>query len=183
DQSAGDGDSDTSYGEEMDFEITGIEPGAGVFKASEKAVEEYDLEGWEVQASSSGAMATALGEAIDNEEPIIVTGWSPHWKFAKYDVKYLEDTKGVVSEEEIISSMVREDLEEDMPDAYKLLDQFAWTTDDMETDMLDIQDGVSAEDAAASWVEENEDEVAEGTEGGDEVGGEERELVYVEWDS
>src|SRR5699024_12856237 len=54
DQSAGDGDSDsdTSYGEEMDFEITGIEPGAGVFKASEKAVEEYDLVGWEVQASS-----------------------------------------------------------------------------------------------------------------------------------
>src|SRR5699024_8715859 len=95
DQSAGDGDSDTWYGEEMDFEITGIEPGAGVFKASEKAVEEYDLEGWEVQASSSGAMATALGEAIDNEEPIIVTGWSPHWKFAKYDLKYLEDPKGV----------------------------------------------------------------------------------------
>ncbi|HLR81437.1 MAG TPA: glycine betaine ABC transporter substrate-binding protein [Bacillota bacterium] len=183
DQSAGDGDSDTSYGEEMDFEITGIEPGAGVFKASEKAVEEYDLEGWEVQASSSGAMATALGEAIDNEEPIIVTGWSPHWKFAKYDLKYLEDPKGVFGEEEIIGTMVREGLEEDMPNAYKLLDQFAWTTDDMESVMLDIQDGVSPEDAAASWVEENEDKVAEWTEGVDEVDGEEIELVYVEWDS
>src|SRR5699024_2966803 len=183
DQSAGDGDSDTSYGEEMDFEITGIEPGAGVFKASEKAVEEYDLEGWEVQASSSGAMATALGEAIDNEEPIIVTGWSPHWKFAKYDLKYLEDSKCVFGEEEIIGTMVREGLEEDMPNAYKLLDQFAWTTDDMESVMLDIQDGVSPEDAAASWVEENEDKVAEWTEGVDEVDGEEIELVYVEWDS
>src|SRR5699024_7438945 len=133
DQSAGDGDSDTSYGEEMDFEITGIEPGAGVFKASEKAVEEYDLEGWEVQASSSGVKARAIGEAIDNDELIIVTVWYLHWKFAKYDFKYLDDQIGVFGEEEIIGSMVREGLEEDMPNVYKLLDQFAWTTDDMES--------------------------------------------------
>src|SRR5690606_17770640 len=73
---------DPQYGKEINYTITGIEPGAGVFKASEAAVEEYGLEGWEVQASSSGAMATALGEAYDKEEPIIVTGWSPHWKFA-----------------------------------------------------------------------------------------------------
>ena len=56
-------DGDVKYGEEMNYHITGIEPGAGVFKASENAIEEYGLEGWEVQASSSGAMATALGEA------------------------------------------------------------------------------------------------------------------------
>src|SRR5699024_3995609 len=82
---------ETNYSEEVNYTITGIEPGAGVFQASEKAVEEYGLDGWEVQASSSGAMASALGSAIDNEEPIIVTGWTPHWKFAKYDLKYLED--------------------------------------------------------------------------------------------
>src|SRR5699024_12208365 len=50
----GSGDADVNYGEEMGYAITGIEPGAGVFKASEEAVEEYGLEGWEVQASSSG---------------------------------------------------------------------------------------------------------------------------------
>lgn len=33
---------DVNYGEEVDYAITGIEPGAGVFKATEKAVEEYE---------------------------------------------------------------------------------------------------------------------------------------------
>ncbi len=173
----------TNYGEEMKYQITGIEPGAGVFKASENAVEEYGLDGWEVQASSSGAMATALGEAYDNEEPIIVTGWSPHWKFAKYDLKYLEDPKGVFGEEETINTMVREGLEDDMPEAYQVLDNFYWTPDDLEEVMLKISDGVDPRDAAGEWIDDNQDTVAEWTDGVDEVDGEEIELVYVEWDT
>ncbi|HLR43366.1 MAG TPA: glycine betaine ABC transporter substrate-binding protein [Pseudogracilibacillus sp.] len=174
---------DAKYGEEMNYKITGIEPGAGVFKAAENAVEEYDLEGWEVQSSSSGAMATALGEAIKNEEPIVVTGWSPHWKFAKYDLKYLEDPNGTFGDAETINTMVREGLEDDMPEAYELLDNFNWTPDDLEEVMLKVSEGASPEDAAAEWISENEDAVAEWSEGIDEVNGDKIELVYVEWDT
>lgn len=171
------------YGEQMNYQITGIEAGAGVFKATENAIEEYDLEGWEVQASSSGAMATALGEAYEKEEPIIVTGWSPHWKFAKYDLKYLEDPKGVYGEEETINTMVREGLENDKPEAYQVLDNFYWTPDDIEAVMLKISEGVDPRDAAQEWIDENADKVAEWTEGVGTVDGDEIELVYVEWDT
>ena len=174
---------DANYGEQMNYQITGIEAGAGVFKASENAIEEYGLEGWEVQASSSGAMATALGEAIENEEPIIVTGWSPHWKFAKYDLKYLDDPKGVFGEAETINTMVREGLENDMPEAYQVLDNFYWTPEDIESVMLKISEGADPRDAAQEWIDENEDKVAEWTEGVSEVDGDEIELVYVEWDT
>ncbi|CDQ40714.1 glycine betaine ABC transporter substrate-binding protein [Virgibacillus salexigens] len=151
---------------QADQTITGIEPGAGVVAAAEDAVEEYEnLEGWEVQTSSSGAMATQLGQAIENEEDVIVTGWSPHWKFAKYDLKYLEDPKGSFGEAETIDTMVRQDLEEDMPNAYKILDQFNWTSEDMEEVMLEITDGATPEDAAAAWVEENQDKVDAWTKG------------------
>ncbi|SFA81478.1 glycine betaine/proline transport system substrate-binding protein [Lentibacillus halodurans] len=151
---------------QADQTITGIEPGAGVVAASEEAVETYDnLEGWEVQTSSSGAMATALGEAIDNEEDIVVTGWSPHWKFQKYDLKYLEDPEGVYGEAETIETMVREGLEEDLPNAYQVLDNFQWESADIESVMLDINEGTSPEDAAATWVEENQEKVDEWTEG------------------
>lgn len=172
-----------NYGEELGYKITGIEAGAGVFKASETAVEEYGLDGWEVQASSSGAMATALGEAIDKEEPIIVTGWSPHWKFSQYDLKYLDDPKEVFGGEEAIHSFAREGLEDDMPEAYQVIDNFNWTTDDIESVMLEIHNGESPEDAAAAWVEANEDKVAEWTDGVDEVNGDKIELAYVEWDT
>lgn len=148
--------------QEADKTITGIEPGAGVVASAEQALEDYDnLEGWEVQTSSSGAMATELGNAIENEEDVIVTGWTPHWKFQAYDLKYLEDPEGSFGEAETIDTMVREGLEEELPNAYKILDQFNWTTDDMESVMLDIYNGASPEEAAATWVEDNQDKVDE----------------------
>ncbi len=179
----GSSESSGDYSKDVDYKITGIEAGAGVFKSSETAVEEYGLDGWEVVASSSGAMATALGEAISNEEPIIVTGWSPHWKFSQYDLKYLEDPKGVFGEEEIIATMVREGLEDDMPEAYQVLDQFNWTPDDIESVMLDIENGENPEVAAQTWVDENSDKVSEWTDGVEEVDGESIELTYVLWDT
>ncbi|MGI8314515.1 glycine betaine ABC transporter substrate-binding protein [Halobacillus mangrovi] len=182
--SGSEGGDSTSYSEEMNYEITGIEAGAGVVKAAQTATEEYEnLAGWEVATSSSGAMATALGEAIENEEPIVVTGWTPHWKFAKYDLKYLEDPKEVFGGEEQIKTMVRKGLKGDKPNAYKVLDQFNWTAKDMETVMLDINKGTSEQEAAQKWIENNQDKVDEWTKGTEKVDGTEVELVYVNWDS
>ncbi|MBR3118709.1 MULTISPECIES: glycine betaine ABC transporter substrate-binding protein [Oceanobacillus] len=159
-------DSIADLTDEAGMTITGIDAGAGVVAAAEQAVEDYDnLDGWEVQTSSGGAMATALGEAYNNEEEIIVTGWSPHWKFQTYDLKYLEDPEGTFGEAEVLKTMVREGLEEDLPEAYQVLDNFYWELEDMEEVMVAIQEGTSPEDAAAEWVEANPDKVAEWTKG------------------
>lgn len=146
--------------------ITGIESGAGVVSASEESVEAYDnLDGWTVQTSSSGAMTKELESAYDNEDEIIVTGWTPHWKFQVYDLKYLDDPEGIFGEAETIETMVRKGLEEDAPEAYQILDNFYWTTDDMEEVMLNISEGANPADAAAEWVEANQDKVDEWKEG------------------
>lgn len=140
--------------------ITGIEPGAGVVAATEQALEDYsNLSDWTVKTSSSGAMATALGQAIENEEEIVVTGWSPHWKFQEYDLKYLEDPKGTYGDGETINTMVRPDLKEDSPRAYQILDQFNWELEDMEAVMADVHNGEDPEQAAKDWIEENPDKV------------------------
>ena len=78
-------------------------------------------------------MAAELDKAIKNEDPIIVTGWTPHWMFAKYDLKYLEDPKGVYGDAEKIETFARKGLKEDQPSAYTVLDQFSWTNDDVPT--------------------------------------------------
>lgn len=159
-------DSIADLTDEANQTVIAIEPGAGVVQAAERAVDEdYDnLGDWEVQTSSSGAMATELRSAIESGEDIVVTGWSPHWKFQEFDLKYLEDPEGSFGEAETINTIVRQDLEADSPHAFQVLDNFFWDTDQMEEVMLEIEQGASPEDAAASWVEENADVVSEWTE-------------------
>ncbi|WP_283153016.1 glycine betaine ABC transporter substrate-binding protein [Guptibacillus hwajinpoensis] len=184
DSSEGSSEGGTNVGEAVDYEIVGIEPGAGIMKATTSALEEYDsLKGWELIESSSAAMAAELGKAIDDEEPIIVTGWTPHWMFAKYDLKYLEDPQGLYGEEENIETFARMGLKEDQPSAHTILDQFNWTPEDMGDVMVEVQEGAKPEEAAQNWVDEHSDMVKEWTKGADEVDGEEISLAYVAWDS
>lgn len=171
------------YAEELEHTITGIDAGAGVMAAAEEAVETYGLEDWTVQASSDAAMTQALADAYDAEEPIVVTGWTPHWKFAEFDLKFLEDPEGSFGEAEDIHTFVRDGLSDDMPEAYEVLDNFMWTEEDMGTIMSAIQDGEDEVEAAQAWIDENEDMVSEWTDGVESVDGEEIELVFVAWDS
>ncbi|MBM7664678.1 glycine betaine/proline transport system substrate-binding protein [Solibacillus kalamii] len=144
--------------------ITGIEPGANITGTTEKAYEIYpNLEGWTVLSSSSVAMTGALKQAIENKEEIIVTGWSPHWKFNLFDLKYLDDPKGMYGTEEYIGTFARNGFKEDNPEAYSVLDNFHWTPEDIESVMYDIMEGMDPKDAAKKWIEENEAKVADWT--------------------
>lgn len=141
-------------------EITAIEPGAGITAAAEKALETYpNLNNWTVLTSSTGAMTTALDQAIQNNKEIVITGWSPHWMFAKYDLKYLEDPRDVFGEGESIHTIVRKGFQEDHARAAQILSQFHWTVDDMEKVMLAINNGENEEQAAKDWINENPDKV------------------------
>ncbi|AXF57188.1 glycine betaine ABC transporter substrate-binding protein [Salicibibacter kimchii] len=142
-------------------EITGIDPGAGVVDSTEQAIEAYDLD-ITLQTSSDAAMTAALDSAIDNEEPIVVTAWQPHWKFNTYDIRFLEDPEGIYEEEEEIRTMVREGLEEDEPEAYQILDNFYWEADDMNEVMLDMaENDTEPKDAAQAWIDDNRETVDE----------------------
>lgn len=142
--------------------ITGVEPGAGVVKAAENTLKTYpNLKNWKLSTSSTGAMTIALEQALKNKEEIAITGWSPHWMFAKYGLKYLEDPKGSMGKTEAIHTITRKGLKKDMPAVNKILDKFHWTQADMEEVMLDINNGTSPEQAAKTWVKKHQKTVAE----------------------
>ncbi|MFJ7952650.1 glycine betaine ABC transporter substrate-binding protein [Lysinibacillus sp. NPDC096418] len=172
-----------SIEEQVNYTIVGIEPGAGLTGLSQDALEQYEnLEGWILEESSTAGMLVSLKQAIDNEEPIIITGWKPHWKFSAYDLKILEDPKGVLGGAENINTLVRKDLEKDLPDVFTVLDRFYWEPEDMEQVMYNAQDE-DFEDAAAKWIEDNQDKVNEWTKGVAKANGTEVELVSTPWDS
>ena len=94
-------------GAQTDYEIIGIEPGAGLMKLTKNAIEDYGLDDWQLVEGSSAAMVAELKKAYNNKEPIIITGWSPHWMFSSFDLKYLEDPNGSFGGAEDINTIVR----------------------------------------------------------------------------
>ena len=148
--------------EKFDEEIIGIDPGAGIMSKTEKAIEEYGMDNMELVAGSGATMTAVLEDAIDNHEPVVVTGWTPHWKFARFDLKYLDDPKNVYGGTEAIHTIVRDGLEKDMPEVYRILDNFHWTPADMQQVMVwNREDGADPAETAERWVEENPEKVRE----------------------
>lgn len=155
----------SELGKATNWTITGIDPGAGLMQLTEKALKVYQLDKWNLRASSGPAMTSALKKAVADKEKIVVTLWSPHWAFSAWDLKYLKDPKNVYGDPDDLHTVVREGLKEDAPAAYKVLDQFNWTKDDMGKVMINIHKGMEPLEAAKKWVENNQDLVNEWTKG------------------
>ncbi|MBP1963145.1 glycine betaine ABC transporter substrate-binding protein [Paenibacillus aceris] len=172
-----------SLGSQVNHEIIGIDPGAGLMKQTAQAIEDYDLKEWKLVEGSSAAMTVALDKAYKDKKPIIVTGWTPHWMFAKYDLKYLSDPKGVFGKDEQIHTIVRNNLKKEAPSAYTMLDRFEWTPEEMAVVMSAIIDGKKPEEAASSWVKDNAGKVGGWVKDLSQEKGKKLKLAYVAWDS
>lgn len=139
--------------------VIGIDPGAGLMKASEKAVKEYDLPVKLVEGSDA-TMVAALKDAYAKKEPIVVTTWTPHWMFAEWDLKYLDDPKGVFGGEETVNTVVSTKLKDEAPKAYQILDNFKLSLDDEQKVMVENnKPGADPAATAKAWVAANKDKV------------------------
>ncbi|MDY0221655.1 MAG: glycine betaine ABC transporter substrate-binding protein [Desulfobacterium sp.] len=147
--------------DKFDGKIIGIDPGAGIMSKTEIALEEYGLDKFKLVDSSGAMMTATLANKIKNKEWVVVTGWTPHWKFARWDLKYLEDPKGVYGGSEEIITFVRKGLKEDMPEVYNFLDNFHWTLAEIGQQMGWNAEGAEPYDSAKRWMNENPDRVNE----------------------
>ena len=141
--------------------IVGIEPGAGLTKATQESViPGYGLDDYELVTSSTTAMITELENAIDAEEDIVVTLWTPFWAMPAYDMKALEDPEGHFGEPEALHHLGRTGFKEDFPDAAewiagaKLSDEQFGSLEDKVVN--EFGEGKEAE-AVEAWLEENPD--------------------------
>lgn len=146
--------------EAFDSEIIGIDPGAGIMQNTENAIEAYELD-YTLVSSSTAGMTAELSRAIADEEPIVVTLWSPHWAFGRWDLKYLDDPENVFGQADNVDTLTRMGFEEDMPEVYGVLTRFHWSHEDIQSVMLDMENGMSPEEAAAKWIENNPEKVNE----------------------
>lgn len=141
--------------------IIGIEPGAGLTRATqEDVIPGYELDGFELTTSSTTAMLAELDKAIQNEDDIVVTLWTPFWANNTFPVKALEDPEGLFPEPESLHVLAREGFSEDFPDIAELASGIK-ISDEKYSELEDMVvneygEGREAE-AIQAWLDENPD--------------------------
>ena len=141
-------------------EIVGIDAGAGIMKATDKAIPDYGLD-YKLLTSSGPAMTASLKKAIDKKEWVVVTGWTPHWMFDRFDLKILADPKGIYGGAEKIQVLAWKGFSEKDPFAARLLSNMHLTDAQISSLMAALEEpGINETDAARKWLETNRDVVS-----------------------
>ncbi len=133
-------------------------------------IENLGLDFQIVQAGSEEAIVSALDAAYSREDPILFYFWTPHSIHAKYDLTrvqlpaysaecYAEAEDGGVDCDYPPDSLFKifwPGLQELAPDAYELLKNMQYSTDDQISMVAAVElDGVSVEEAARTWLDAN----------------------------
>jgi glycine betaine/proline transport system substrate-binding protein len=140
-------------------QINGIDPGAGLMQASEKALEAYGLDRYRLVSSSGAGMTAALSRAIQRKQWIVVTGWSPHWMFARWPLRYLEDPKQALGGRERIDALVRRGFYQDFPvEVTEFLTRMYIPLEDLEQIMADAND-ISYDAAVQNYIDQHPNRV------------------------
>ncbi len=147
------------YADEFDGRIIGIDPGSGIMGLTEEVVDVYGLDNFELIDGSDSAMVAGLDRAVTRGDWIAITGWDPHWKWAVYDLKYLEDPEGVYGQQQTANMVLNPEFAENAPeDLLAFLDNFTFTPQQSAELMLGIiEDGTDPWDAAREWIASNRD--------------------------
>jgi len=147
--------------EKFDGSIIGIDAGAGIMSATEKAIDAYQLD-MKLQSSSGPAMSALLKKSVDDKKWIVVTGWTPHWMFSRYDLKFLKDSKCVFGDAERIDIIATKGFSEKDPLAAGFFRKFNLTNEQMSDLMGHLaNDTVSEAEGAKMWKDKNQ-ELVEG---------------------
>lgn len=142
-------------------EIIGIESGAAINEQARQVLSDNGLGDMRVVPSGDAAMVTALQRAIERKEPVVVTGWRPHWMWGRFDLRYLDGAQtgdtDVFGEPEKIHKLLRPKAREELPtNVVSLLERMHLTSAEMSTLMGAFRPGQNDPlETARRWISEH----------------------------
>ncbi len=145
------------YSDQYGGQIVGVDPEADIMSLAARAIQVYGLQ-YDLVPSSGPAMTTSLEGAIDEDQPIVVTGWRPNWRFARWSLRFLADPKNVFGHPEDIHVITRQGLDKDLPRAVSFLKNFRMTDEQLSSLMDAIhKDPDEPRHAARQWMRDHPD--------------------------
>ncbi|MGB7756813.1 MAG: glycine betaine ABC transporter substrate-binding protein [Salinisphaera sp.] len=143
----------------LDGKIQGIDPGAGEMQLSEKTMKAYGLDSdYRLVSASGAAMTAALARAEKRKDWIVVTGWTPHWMFGKWHLRFLKDPKGTMGAEQHVDAVVRDGFSKDYPQIASVLSNMHIPLDQLQAAMYDARQ-TSYKKAINKFIADHPDEV------------------------
>jgi glycine betaine/proline transport system substrate-binding protein len=144
--------------------IVSIESGSGLYRITrDEVVPTYGLADMDLLDVGTSAMLQELESATSAGENIVVTLWQPHWAYAAFPIRNLEDPQGVLAAAEEIHAFARPGFSADFPDVAGWVQNFTLT----EQQLLEIEDIMVVQNQASTdeqyaasideWVTANPD--------------------------
>lgn len=152
-------------------DLIGIEAGTECTIINNEKIAAYQLPYEQVEGSEQ-AMCSALEDAYRKGEPTLIYTWTPHWMWAKYELKFLEDpdpywprsgrpgwTGWPVA---TVNTVVTGDLRERAPEAVEFLARFKIPLEDVNQAIYEIEiEGKDPAEWAREWIQQHRDIVDE----------------------
>ncbi|MDR9415943.1 MAG: glycine betaine ABC transporter substrate-binding protein [Gracilimonas sp.] len=136
--------------------IYGIGAGAGVMEGTKQAIKVYNLSA-HLKTGNEQSMTTKLMEAVKRREPVVITGWTPHWMSNRLNLKFLEDSQNVYGDSEQIHTIARDEFTNDHPYAALFFERFELNEKQLGSLMDELQAFPNNERRAVrNWMDENE---------------------------
>jgi len=136
--------------------VHGIDPASGLMRLSQQAIVRYRLQGYALRGASGSGMGAAVAGAVERGDWVVATAWTPHWLFARYPLRFLQDPMGVLGDSESVHGLGRAGFAQDFPRAAAFLRSFQLSLADLEAMMLAATLG-APEQAVRTWLESHED--------------------------
>lgn len=137
------------------YAIIGIDSGAGVMHKAAQALQKYKLDN-ELRDLSEEIMVKQLKDSVERRKEIVVTGWEPHWIFARYDVRFLDDPDNIFGESERIYALCRKDLNEVHPNAVRFFERMQLSEKQLNSLVYEVKMSEDPIQGVKKWIKHNE---------------------------
>jgi glycine betaine/proline transport system substrate-binding protein len=140
--------------------------GNGQYKLTEKVLNDKKIVGYKMVASSESGMLSELDRNLKRGKWSLVNAWSPHWMFAKYPLRYLDDPEHLFGGTEQIHVVARKGFSAQYPKVAQFFTHFSIPQADLQSMMSEAREqGSSPEKVVAAYYAANKQRFAAMVEG------------------
>ncbi|MBZ9538806.1 MULTISPECIES: ABC transporter substrate-binding protein [Modicisalibacter] len=150
---------------EFEGKIYGFGAGSAASEILHKAIDNdtWGLGDWQVVDTSTVGMLSAARDAIQNHEPIVWVGWTPHWMNLELPMRYLADSKdlfGPDNGKSQVLTLMRSGFAESHPNLKTFFNQFTFSAEEQSWMIRGFGlEEKSADDVAGQWIDEHPERV------------------------